>query len=138
MNDRLRCGVDVFHVALQHAGREAGRHELAQSSVSRIVHVDHRAEELVELGWEVGDVGAGPRLEEVGLTACRHDVGVFGERVVAGPRREVFGLCLGEEANRVFAAQGLERGLSDRHRLGPESLDVGQVDLAQLHGRDAR
>ena len=75
--------------------------------MSRIVHVDHRAEELVELGWEVGDVGAGPRLEEVGLTACCHDVGVFGERVVAGPRREVFGPELGEEANRVAPSQGL-------------------------------
>ena len=42
--------VDVGLGLAQHAGREAARDDAAQPGVARIVHDDHRAEELVEAG----------------------------------------------------------------------------------------
>ena len=137
MNDRLRRGVDIFDVALQHAGREPGRHEFAQSSVSRIVHIDHRAEELVELGRQVGHVGALARLEEVGVSARLDDVGVSGERVVAGAGRQEFGVVLGEVPDRVLAAQRLERRIANRDGFRPETFDVREVDVFELHAPNA-
>ena len=48
----------------------------AQPRVARVVHVDHRAEELVEGLGQVGDVAAPARAEELGVAAHLEHVGV--------------------------------------------------------------
>ena len=41
-----------------HPRRETRRDHLSQASMLGIVHGDHRTEELTELWWQIGDVGA--------------------------------------------------------------------------------
>ena len=50
---RRGAPLDVLLDALDHARREAARDDAAQARVARIVHVDHRAEELGEVGRQV-------------------------------------------------------------------------------------
>ena len=105
-----------------------------------IVHVEDRAEVLVELRREVGDRSAPTGAEEVGPTAGLYDVGVAGDRPVAGTRREdlftvhVVG-ALVEEADGLFGAQTGEGLLTVRLREPPESAGAAQVDVVQFHVR---
>ena len=99
-----------------------------------VVHRDHRPEELVELLGQVGDVDTLARLEQLGVPRCLDDVGVLGDGVVAGARGQELVVGLGEEPDRILPAEGLERGVSHIHGFGPEPLDVGQIDLFELHG----
>ena len=63
-------------------GREPPGHDAAHAGVAGVVHVDHRPEELDELGRQVGDVGALARAEQLGVPAGLDDVGVPGDGVV--------------------------------------------------------
>ena len=79
-------------------GGEAPGDDAAQPGVAGIVHVDHAAEEFVELGRQRLDRrGAGGRAEELGVATRLEDVGVapdvtvpFDIRYAAGadPQRE--------------------------------------------------
>ena len=73
----LRRARDVRLDAVDHARREAARHDPPQPRVARVVHVDHRAEELVEGGRHVADVRALAGAEELRLAADLEDVGVL-------------------------------------------------------------
>ena len=135
LDDLLGRHLDVLHVPLQHPRGEPGRHQFAQAGVAGVVHRDHRAEELVEFLGQIGDVDALARLEQLRVAAGLDDVGVLGDGPVAGARRQVFVLVLGEVADRVLSPQRLECGVANRHWLGPEPLDVGKVDVGELHGQ---
>ncbi len=64
------------------------RHDVAQPGVPRIVHRDHRAEVLGELGSLVADRDALRRTEHLGMPAGVEHVVVAGQRPVPGaPRR---------------------------------------------------
>ena len=80
--------------------REALRDDRAESEVLRIVHVDHRAEELVHLLWKVADVRPLSGAEERRVAADVPDVLVAGKGVVARPgrKRGFLDLSLGEVA----------------------------------------
>ena len=108
------------------------RHDRAQSEVARIVHVDHRAEELVHLLGLVADVGTLARAEEMRVAAHVPDVVVTGERPVAGTdrEREVGDLALGEVDEAGCVAQRLERALAVRSRCCPE-VGVGEVEVVE-------
>ena len=81
-------GLDVTLHLVELPGREAARHDPAHARVLRVVHVDHRPEELEEVRRHVADVRAAPRAEELRVLARLEHVGVPGERVVAGARRD--------------------------------------------------
>ena len=116
--------------------REALRHDRAQTEVLRIVHVDHRAEELVHLLREIADVRALPGAEQRGVAAHGPDVLVAGERVVTGARREREALdhTLVVELQAGRVAERLEGAFAERSVGGPE-LEVGQVEVVE---RDRR
>ena len=61
----------------------------AQPEVRRVVHVDHRAEELGDLLRQVADVRALAAAEQLRVAADVPDVVVVGERPVAGALREL-------------------------------------------------
>ena len=79
--------LDVAAEPGQRARRERLRHDAAQPGVARVVHVDHRAEELGEERRHVEDAGALARAEEVGVAAGLDHVAVAGDRPEAGAAR---------------------------------------------------
>ncbi len=128
-------GLDA-HVVLDAAdllGREALRHDRAEAEVLRVVHVDHRAEELVHLLGEIADVRALARAEQLGVAADLPDVlvaasgrssrdrGGNGESSISASSKK-------GEAGRV--AHRLERPVAVVARCDPEG-DVGEVEVAE-------
>lgn len=96
----------------------------------RVVEVDHRAEELDEVGRQVGDVGALARAGQLGVAAGVHDVGVPRHRV-AGRLGDAHAGQAGEDhlGDGPFPAQQGERLGPLVERARPP-VEVGQVDLA--------
>ena len=89
-------------------GREALRHDRTEAEVLGVVHRDHRAEELAQLGVEVADVHpTASRAEQLGVAARVPHVIVAGDRVVAGPgwERGVFERALRVERQAGGGAQ---------------------------------
>jgi F420-dependent oxidoreductase-like protein len=93
-------------------GREAPRDDAAQPRVARVVHVDHRAEELVERLGHVADVGALAGAEELRVAAHVQDVGVLGERPVARAAGQDHDVRLLVEGDRPLAAERREGALA--------------------------
>jgi len=84
-----------------------------------IVHVDHPAEELEELGGQVRNARrAATRAEDVGPSTGFQDVGVAGHRPVAVADRDQPQVELLVERHRSLATQDLEGALA----LGPRAL----------------
>ena len=107
--------LDVALELRERARREAARHDAAQPRVARIVHRDHRAEELVQLRRQIGNVDALARAEEIAAPARRHHVGVARHRPVARPLRQRDlrrRLELLVERHRPLAAQQREGALA--------------------------
>ncbi len=128
--------------------REALRHDRAEPEVLRIVHVDHRPEELVHLLGQVADVRALARAEQLRVAADVPDVVVAGDRPVARPgrEREVGDLALVVVHEAGGVAQRLERAFAIGARRQPE-FGVGQVEIVEAdlvvrsehrHERDGR
>ena len=69
-------------------GGEAARDDVAQAEVLRVVHVDHRTEELVHLDRKVTDVGALAAAEQLRVAADVPDVVVTRHGAIAGAGRE--------------------------------------------------
>ena len=121
-------------------GRERLRHDPADLGVPRVVHADHRAVELVQVGRHVGDrhralAGA----EHRRLGADRLQVGVPGDGVVArarargtGPRarRRRRTAAPGGAGRRPRAARPAGRPRS-RGRRGPGRRSAGGRDRAR-------
>ena len=107
----------------------------ADLGVPGVVHADHRAVELVEVGRDVLDghralAGA----EDRRLGADGLEVGVAGDRPVAGAGLEHRHLGLGEEGERPFPAERVEHRVPLGRRPDPE-VAVGQVDGVEIdHG----
>ena len=141
---RRACGEhvvdDLLHGAdelLEHPRRERLRHDPPDLGVPRVVHADQRAVELVEVGRHVRDRHrALARAEDRRLGADRLEVGVPGDRVVAGARLQHRHLGLGEERERPLAAQQVEHRVPLGRRPHPE-LPVGQVDGVQVERQRA-
>jgi hypothetical protein len=127
--------LDVGLHQLQLPGREAARHDAAHAGVPGVVHVDHRPEEVVEVGRQVGDVRALARAEQVGVPAGLDDVGVAGHGVVGRLRQPHVGQP-GEDhgRDRALGAQGGEGRLALLERTGPE-VEVGEVDVVNRRCR---
>ena len=121
-------------------GGEALRHDRTEPEVFRVVHADHRAEELVHLLGQVTDVRTLSRAEELRVAADVPDVVMTCQRVVAGSlrKRGCFDQPFREEAQPRCVAQLREGCFSDLAWARPE-LHVGEVDVVQLDvvGRDA-
>src|SRR5436309_897031 len=96
------------------ARREPGAHQLSELRVPRGVHVDHRAEELVQLGRLVGDADAVAGDEALGVHARPHDVRVARHRPEARPLRDARELALLVERHRALGAQLREHALAVR------------------------
>ena len=126
--------LDVVLDGAHHAGVEGGRHDPAQPGMAGVVHVDHRPEELEELGGHVEDGGARlARAEQLGVPADLDHVGVTGDGVVArargdGDDRLHLDLGVLEEGDGALGAQRGEGRLTHRPRLLPE-LEVRQIDV---------
>ena len=86
VDDLRRDRLDVTLHLVELAGREPPGDDPPHPGVLGVVHVDHRAEELEELRGHVGDVGARPGAEQRRALRRLDDVGVAGQRVVAGTR----------------------------------------------------
>ena len=84
--------------------REAAVDDAAQPGVARVVHGDHRAEELADLHGQVADVDASARREDVGVPARGPHVVVAGERPVAGAAGHRLDLRLLVERDRAAPA----------------------------------
>ncbi len=110
-------------------GGEALRDDRSEPEVLRIVHVDHRPVELVELLWEVDDVRALARAEELGVATGLPDVVVSGDRVVAGSGRE------GGSLEESLGVLGKARC---RAELGEARLALVARGCPELHRRDVR
>jgi len=139
VDDRLGGARHVGLDPVDHAGREAARHDAAQSRVARVVHVDHRAEELVEGGRHVADVRALTGAEEFGLARHFEDVGVLGHRPEARAARQDHDLGLLVPRDRALAPQRCEGAFALLEGPRPEGLVcepdlVDRDDLAGLHG----
>ena len=119
---------DVVRELVDRARREAAVHDEPQLGVARRVHVDHRAEQLVHLGGEVGHVGALSRDEEVGVAAGEHHVVVLDQRPVAGTGRHHLEARLGVERHGPFTAQLGEHRLPTQLGVRPR-LEVAEVDV---------
>ncbi len=132
VHDRAGLRAHVLLDASDFLWREALGDDGAQADVLRVVHRDHRAEELVQLDGEIGDVGATTGAEQVGVAAHVPDVVVLGQRPIARADGEVLEWDLREELDRGFAAQGRERGLANLAGGLPE-LGIGDVDGVQVH-----
>ena len=105
-----------------------------EPEVLRVVHADHRAEELVHLLRVVADVRAAlAGAEQFRVAADVPDVVVPGHCPVARPDRErqIGDLAFVEvdEARRV--AQRLERPLAERSWRSPE-LGIGEVEVVEV------
>src|SRR5437867_2219167 len=150
IDDPLRLRPDRLLDLVDGAGREPGAHQLPELRVPGGVHVDHRAEELVQLGYLVGDVDAVAGDERLGIHARADDVGVAGQRPEAAPLRHAGKFPLGVERHRTLGAQLREDALAVRAEPERElaELDVverevrggGHVsgsELGTLRGADA-
>ena len=121
-------------------GREALRHDRPQPEMTRIVHVDHRAEELVHLLGLVTDVGAHARTEQLSVAADVPDVVVAGQCpvTVAHRERQVGDLPLVEMHQPRGVAQRLEGSFPKRAGRRPEvrvgEVEVVEADLFRRHG----
>src|SRR5262249_47589450 len=102
---------DVLLDLSHHPGRKTLLDDTPEPCMPRIVHVDHRAEELADLVREVRDIGALAAAEHIRPAAGLDDVLVAGQRPVARALGESWELSLLEEAHRRRLAQGCEGGL---------------------------
>ena len=103
-------------------GREAAIHDQPQLRVSRVVHVDHRPEELEHLRRPVGDVGAASADEQLWIAAHVHHVGVANDGPEAGAALDV-GVVEGRlrvPRHRALAPQARTRP-PGRRRIGPRT-----------------
>ena len=133
VDDVVGHEVDPVLNALDHARVEGGRHDAAQACVARVVHVDHRPEEVEHLHRQVGNGGGAPAgNEDLGVPARLRDIGMARHgpvaRALRHDERELLGdVGLLEEGHGPLAPQRQERALALLPRPGPE-LHVGQVD----------
>src|SRR5262245_33311903 len=119
----------------ERAGREAARHDAAQPPVLRVVHVDHRAEELVERLGQITDLAALARAEDLGGAARLEDVGVTRDRPVARSARERDlrrRLELLVEGDGLLATERGEGGGAHLGRLHPE-IEAREIDVVGVN-----
>ena len=112
---------------------EALRHDRAEPEVLRIVHVDHRAEELVHLLRQVADVRPPwPEQKSFGLrlTCQMSSWRVDGPVPRAGREWEVGDLALVVVDEPRGVTQRLERTLAVRTGGQPE-FGIGQVEVVE-------
>ena len=128
VHDLGRGAAHVVLDLLEHPGGEAAGHDAAQAGVARIVHVDHRPEELAERLGQVPDVRPLARAERLRALGGLEDVGVAAQGVVAPPLRDAGVLPLLMERDRPLGPQGGERALPFGPGPRPEDR-IGQVDL---------
>ena len=89
--------VDAFLDGLDHARVEGRRHDPPQTSMARVVHVDHGAEELVHLLGQVDHGGCAlARLEDLRVSARLSHVSMLGQGVEAVSLGHDVGQCLGD------------------------------------------
>jgi len=98
----------------------------------RVVHVDHRAEKLVQFLREVDDVRAFAAAKELRVATHMPDVVVAGERDVAGAFWRDRQLHFFEKPVGVFVAQLGERRLAKVAWTAPE-LGRRKVDVGDRH-----
>ena len=88
VDDDAGGALHVLLELLDHLRGERAGHDPAQPGVPRVVHVDHRAEVLVELGRQVEQAGRpGGRGEQLRVPARLGHVGVPDQGVVTALRR---------------------------------------------------
>ena len=120
----------------EHPRREGRRHDLAQAGMAGIVHIDHRAKEVIHEVREVGDRrGSFTRAELLGILRDLDDVVVFrdGEIPRANRNQLTLNFRLGKKRERLLRPQPVERTLPLGQRPGPK-LKIRQVDL--INGED--
>ena len=112
--------------------REPLCHDVAETEVARVVHCDHRADELVHLLGDVADVDAAATDEDLRVAAGGPHVLVPSDGPVAGPLRQraSLELPLVEVDEFVGVTQRVERGVPMVAWCEPE-LRVGQVEGAE-------
>ncbi|WP_242471236.1 hypothetical protein [Blastococcus sp. TML/C7B] len=121
---------------LEHPGREGLGDDPPDPRVPRVVHADHRAVELAEVGRQVLDGHrALARAEGGRLGADRVEVGEAGDRPVAGAGLHALHHRLLEVGDGALGAQLVEDRVPDRRRLRPE-VAVGEVDRVDVERID--
>ena len=97
-----------------------------------VVHVDHGAEELVDLDGQVTDVGTCATLEQVGVTADMPDVIMTNKCAVSRPWRDggVLHHPLFKELEGRLFAKSFERSITPVAGLCPE-LRVREIDICE-------
>ena len=128
----------------QHTRGERAADDVAQPGVARIVHRDHRAEVLGQLGGLVADGDPTRGAEDLGVPAGVEHVVVAGHRPMAGSRGELLADERLVERHRSLSAQGGERAVTYVVVEPPEvprrEVDVRQRNLGRngaVHpGRD--
>ncbi len=141
IDHRVGPPADALLEARKGTRRETAGDDPALRAVARIVHVDHAAEELVELARERRDRGRpGGRAEELGLAARFENVGVARERPVSRPdrKRQAGKRALDHPGHRPLSAQCREGTLAFGGGPQPERLEreidlVDTQDLCDFH-----
>ncbi len=136
IDDRGRLRADVSLDLGDLPRREPLGDDAAQAEVARVVHGDHRADELVHLLGNVADVDAAAADEHLRVAAGGPHVVVAGDGPVAGALRQRAALVqpLVEEDEFVSVPQCPERGMPVVARRDPE-LRVAEIECAQVQHR---